>query len=95
MKKSVIYTRVSTDIQAEEGYGLQIQQDSCRKYVDANGFEVIAEISDDANCKDVRSRLSRIPASCSQVSIIPASGLVTAKIADGSTRQDDPTRRSA
>jgi site-specific DNA recombinase len=49
MKRAVIYTRVSTDIQAEEGYSLQTQLDSCRNYAIDNNFVIVAELADDCS----------------------------------------------
>jgi len=49
MKRAVIYTRVSTDMQAEEGYSLQTQLDSCRRYAQDNNFVIVAELADDCS----------------------------------------------
>lgn len=46
-KRTVLYTRVSTDEQAEHGYSLQSQLEECRRYAGIHGLTVIAEISDD------------------------------------------------
>jgi site-specific DNA recombinase len=46
-KNTIIYTRVSTDEQAEKGYSLQSQIEACRKYALDNGMNIIAEIKDD------------------------------------------------
>ena len=47
MKLAVIYTRVSTDEQAERGYSLPHQLSECRRYAALNGFSVVKEIYDD------------------------------------------------
>ena len=44
---AIIYTRVSTDEQAEKGYSLPHQVNECRRYALNNGFLVLAEFSDD------------------------------------------------
>jgi len=46
-KKSVIYTRVSTDEQAEKGYSLIHQTNECRRYAALNGFSIAQEFYDD------------------------------------------------
>jgi site-specific DNA recombinase len=49
MKRAVIYTRVSTDMQAEEGYSLQTQLEGCRSYAKDNNFAIVAELADDCS----------------------------------------------
>ena len=44
---AVIYARVSTDEQAEQGYSLPEQVDACRKYAASNGYTVVAEFRED------------------------------------------------
>ena len=46
-KRAVIYTRVSTDEQAEKGYSLPHQLDECRRYSQNNGFLIAQEFMDD------------------------------------------------
>jgi site-specific DNA recombinase len=46
-KTCIIYTRVSTDEQADKGYSLQHQVSECRRYAIHNGFSILEEISDD------------------------------------------------
>ena len=48
-KRAVIYCRVSTEEQAENGYSLQTQNAACRKYAADNGFTVADDhiITDD------------------------------------------------
>jgi len=46
-KQSIIYTRVSTDEQADKGYSLPHQTAECRRYALANGFTILAEFYDD------------------------------------------------
>jgi len=38
--KVAIYTRVSTEEQAKEGYSLGAQEDALRKYAESNNLEV-------------------------------------------------------
>jgi site-specific DNA recombinase len=46
-KRAVIYARVSTDEQAENGNSLQSQIEICTNYANVNGLQVIGEIQDD------------------------------------------------
>ena len=46
-KRAVLYARVSTDEQAEKGYGLPGQLDAMRKYAAQNGFEITGEFQED------------------------------------------------
>lgn len=46
-KKAAIYTRVSTDDQADKGYSLPSQLDGCRQYIEQLGYAVVAEFRDD------------------------------------------------
>ena len=48
-KKPVTYCRVSTVEQADSGYGLQVQQAECQAYALALGYDVVAELSEDAS----------------------------------------------
>ena len=41
MNKVVIYTRVSTEDQAREGYSLQAQENTLREYAKTNQYDVI------------------------------------------------------
>lgn len=45
--RAVIYTRVSTDEQAREGFSLAAQLDKCQKYIDLQGWEFIDEYKDE------------------------------------------------
>jgi site-specific DNA recombinase len=59
--RAVIYTRVSTDEQAEHGYSLQSQTESCHEYAVRQGLTVVEEISDDySGAKFDRPGLKRI-----------------------------------
>ena len=51
-KKAVIYTRVSTDAQAEKGYSLRDQEDKIRKYCDQNSIEILKHFQEDYSAKD-------------------------------------------
>ena len=46
-KKAAIYARVSTDDQADKGYSLPSQLDSCRQYIDQLGYSIVAEFKED------------------------------------------------
>lgn len=45
--RAVLYTRVSTDEQAQHGYSLPSQLEACQRYAAEHGFEVVAEFADD------------------------------------------------
>ncbi len=47
--KLIAYLRVSTDKQAEEGYGLDVQEAEVRAYAKANGHKIVASWSDDGS----------------------------------------------
>jgi site-specific DNA recombinase len=47
MKKALIYCRVSSDRQVKEGHGLQGQEQRCRGYADAHGYEVVKVFMDE------------------------------------------------
>ena len=48
----IIYTRVSTEDQKENGFSLQDQERRIRKYCDEQGYNVIAHYQDDSSAKD-------------------------------------------
>ena len=48
----VIYTRVSTEDQKENGFSLQDQERRIRKYCNEQGFDIIAHYQDDYSAKD-------------------------------------------
>lgn len=45
--RAAIYTRVSTDEQAEHGYSLESQVEACRKYASDHGLDIVGDIADD------------------------------------------------
>lgn len=47
IKNAVIYARVSTDRQAEEGLSLDTQEKVCRKYAETNGLNVLGVFRDE------------------------------------------------
>jgi site-specific DNA recombinase len=49
MKRTAIYARVSTDDQADKGYSLPSQLDSCRDYADRLGYTVTVEFREDVS----------------------------------------------
>src|SRR5262245_48493862 len=46
-KRVAIYARVSTDDQAHRGYSIPTQIEACRNYAREQGYDVVAEFSDD------------------------------------------------
>jgi len=46
-KRTVAYTRVSTEDQAKHGYSLPSQLEACREYIAERGWQIAAEISDE------------------------------------------------
>lgn len=52
MKKAVLYTRVSTDEQADRGYSLGVQKDQLEKYCVANNIEILMHYVDDHSAKN-------------------------------------------
>jgi site-specific DNA recombinase len=46
-KKAIIYARVSTDDQADNGYSLPSQLEGCRQYIEQLGYSVVAEFRED------------------------------------------------
>jgi site-specific DNA recombinase len=51
MKKAIIYTRVSTDKQAEKGYSLRDQKNKLEKYCADKGYEIVKHFQDDHSAK--------------------------------------------
>lgn len=51
MKKAIIYTRVSTDDQADRGYSLPYQEERLRKYCELNNIMIVAHHQDDHSAK--------------------------------------------
>lgn len=50
-KRAILYTRVSTDEQAEKGYSLRAQEERLRQYCELKGIEIIDHYQDDASAK--------------------------------------------
>lgn len=50
-KKAILYTRVSTDEQADRGYSLRDQEDQLRKYCAHKQIEILAHFQDDHSAK--------------------------------------------
>ena len=48
-KRAVLYSRVSTEEQRENGYSLPTQVEGCQEYAARNEFEVLAEVTDDCS----------------------------------------------
>lgn len=51
MKNAIIYTRVSTDEQADKGYSLRYQEERLRQYCGIQKLDVIAHFKDDYSAK--------------------------------------------
>ena len=51
MQTAIIYTRVSTDEQAEKGYSLRDQKQRLEKHCQINGIEVVRHFEDDHSAK--------------------------------------------
>ncbi|RYZ21888.1 MAG: recombinase family protein, partial [Chitinophagaceae bacterium] len=51
MPNAIIYTRVSTDEQADKGYSLRDQKDRLEKYCAIKGMNIIAHYQDDHSAK--------------------------------------------
>ena len=51
MKNVIIYTRVSTDEQAEKGFSLGHQEESLRRYCELKGYNVLSHFQDDFSAK--------------------------------------------
>lgn len=47
LNRAAIYLRVSTDDQATEGYGLDVQRERCRAQAIAKGMQVVAQYADE------------------------------------------------
>lgn len=47
----ILYARVSTDEQADQGYSLETQLDNCREYAISLGYLDLVEIQDDESGK--------------------------------------------
>ncbi len=52
MKTAILYTRVSTDEQADRGYSLLDQKARLEKYCELKGIEVLAHFTDDYSAKN-------------------------------------------
>ena len=52
-KLAVIYTRVSTDEQAEKGYSLPSQFAACQKYAKNNDYKVVSEYTDEFSGREI------------------------------------------
>ena len=55
-KRAILYARVSTDEQAEDGYGLGEQLRELREYADRHGLQIVDEVIDDGYSGASRNR---------------------------------------
>ena len=51
MANVILYTRVSTDEQAEKGFSLRDQKEKLERFADANGYTVVHHFQDDHSAK--------------------------------------------
>lgn len=51
-KRVIIYSRVSTDEQAERGFSLSDQEERLRRYCESNNCEIVAHFQDDHSAKN-------------------------------------------
>ena len=51
MKRAVLYTRVSTDEQADRGYSLGVQREQLEKYCESKNIEILKHFVDDHSAK--------------------------------------------
>jgi len=51
MQKSIIYVRVSSKEQKQEGYSIPAQKKLLQQYAKANDFEIVKEFEDDETAK--------------------------------------------
>ena len=51
MANVILYTRVSTDEQAEKGFSLRDQKEKLERYAEANGYTVVQHFQDDHSAK--------------------------------------------
>jgi DNA invertase Pin-like site-specific DNA recombinase len=56
MKNVIIYTRVSTDEQAEKGFSLRHQKEQLENYCNQNGYTIMAHFQDDYSAKNFSAR---------------------------------------
>ena len=58
VNRAAIYTRVSTDDQARDGYGLDVQREKCRAQATVKGWTVVSEFTDEgiSGTKDADGR---------------------------------------
>lgn len=78
----IAYVRVSTKGQAEDGFGLEVQEHSIRKWAKANGHRIVAVLHDDgvSGTKDVADRPGLSEALDMLRPPPKATGLVVAKL---------------
>ena len=52
MKNVIIYSRVSTDEQAQQGYSLEYQEETITRYCQTRGYNTLASFREDFSAKD-------------------------------------------
>ena len=58
MKRAVLYTRVSTDEQAEKGFSLRFQQQQLEHYCTQKGYTIVQHFEEDYSAKNFTARPS-------------------------------------
>src|SRR5690606_10059296 len=56
MKNAIIYTRVSTDEQAEKGFSLRHQKEQLENYCQQKGYRILNHFQDDYSAKNFSAR---------------------------------------
>ena len=52
MKNVIVYSRVSTDEQAQQGYSLEYQEETITRYCQTRGYNILASFREDFSAKD-------------------------------------------
>jgi len=58
MKKALIYARVSTDEQAQEGMSIDTQINRCTRWAEENGYSIIGVYKDEGKSATNMNRAS-------------------------------------
>lgn len=76
-----MYLRVSTDRQAEQGFGLRVQEQACRRWAKANGHRIVAVERDEgvSGSNGVEDRVG-LPAALQAVAERASDGIVVARL---------------
>ena len=74
MKKAIIYSRVSTEDQAKEGYSLDAQEKFCGRFAKENGYQITEIYRDEGKSATTLNRpaLQNLLAKCQQGKVVDA-----------------------